>query len=243
MNETFARRYLTGNPLGATLRTVAEPGYPETLYAVIGVVSDTKYSSLREPSQPIAFVPIAQHPSLRPWPNVVIRSAGPPAVVIAAVKRAIAELRPNMTSGFTVLETQVREGLLPERLLAWLAGGFGILAALLAGTGVYAVIACLVARRRHEIAIRLTLGAGRTQVIRLVLGEMGALVVFGLACGAAVAAAAGRGASALLFGVTPRDPVSFVGAIGALLAIALVASLIPAFRASRVDATAALRSE
>jgi predicted permease len=243
VNQTFVRRYLSGNPIGTMLRTVAEPGYPETLYEVIGVVSDTEYSSLREPIQPITFVPIAQHPSLRPWPNIVIRSLGPPAVVIAAVKRAIAELRPNMASGFTVLENQVREGLLPERLLAWLAGGFGILAALLAATGVYGVIAYLVARRRHEIAVRLALGAGRTRVIRLVLGEMGVLLAIGLACGVAVATAAARGANALLFGVTPRDPAMFLAAPGVLVVIALVASSIPALRASRVDATAALRSE
>src|SRR5262249_48354470 len=68
VNETFVRRYLPGNPIGALLRTVAEPRYPATLYEVIGVVSDTKYSGLREPIQPITFVPIAQHPGLRPWP-------------------------------------------------------------------------------------------------------------------------------------------------------------------------------
>jgi putative ABC transport system permease protein len=229
--------------IGATLRTVAEPGYPETLYEVIGVVSDTKYSSLREPLQPIAFVPMSQHPSLRLWPNIVIRSSGPPAVVIAAVKRAIAELRPNMASGFTVLETQVRDGLLPERLLAWLAGAFGILAAVLAATGVYGVISYLVARRRHEIAIRLALGAGRTRVIRLVLGEMGVLLAIGLASGATVATVAARGANALLFGLSPRDPAAFLGAMAVLAGIALVACSIPALRASHVDATAALRSE
>jgi predicted permease len=243
VNENFVRRYLSGIPIGTMLRTVAEPGYPETLYEVIGVVSDTKYSSLREPIQPIAFVPIAQHPRLPRWPNIVLRSAGQPAVAIAAVKRAIAELRPNMTSGFTVLDQQVRDGLLPERLLAWLAGGFGLLAALLAATGVYGVIAYLVARRRHEIAIRLALGAGRTRVIRLILGEMGVLLAIGLACGATVATLAAQGANALLFGLTPRDPATFLGAIGVLAAIALVACSIPALRASRVDATAALRSD
>src|SRR5262249_19616034 len=231
VNETFVRRYLTGNPIGALLRTVAEPRYPETLYEVIGVVSDTKYSGLREPIQPIAFVPIAQHPSLRPWPTVVIRSAGPPTAVIAAVKRAIDELRPNMTSGFTVLDTQVRDGPLPERLLAWLAGGFGILAAVLAAIGVYGVISYLVVGRRHEIAIRIALGAGRSRVVRLVLGEMSVLLAIGVACGAAVATAAGRGANALLFGLTPHDPATFVEAIGLLFSIALVACWLPALRA------------
>jgi ABC-type antimicrobial peptide transport system permease subunit len=148
-----------------------------------------------------------------------------------------------MATGFTVFETQVRDGLLPERLLAWLAGGFGTLAALLAAIGVYGVISYLVVRRRHEIAIRLALGAGRTRIVRLVLGEMSVLLAIGLACGTAAATVATRGANALLFGLTPRDLTTFLGAIGLLSAIAIVACSIPAFRASRVDATAALRSE
>src|SRR5204862_830973 len=97
VNETFARRYLgSTTPIGATVRTVAEPRFPSTLYEIIGVVSDTKYSALREPIPPIAFVPIAQHPSPRPWPGIVIRSSALPSTVMAAVKRAVAQWRPSM---------------------------------------------------------------------------------------------------------------------------------------------------
>ncbi len=148
-----------------------------------------------------------------------------------------------MASGFTVLETQVRDELLPERLLAWLAGGFGIVAALLAAIGVYGVISYLVVRRHREIAIRLALGAGRARIIRLVASEMTVLLAVGLGCGAGAATVAARGAGALLFGLTPRDPATFFGAMGVLAGVAFVACSIPALRASRVDATAALRSE
>jgi predicted permease len=244
VNETFARRYLgPANPIGVTVRTVAEPRFPSALYEVIGVVSDTKYSALREPIPPITFVPIAQHPSPRLWPGIVIRSAAPPSTVMAAVKRAVGELRPNMTMGFSVFETQVRDGLARERILAWLAAGFGVLAALLATIGVYGVISYLVLRRRHEIAIRLALGAGRTRVARLILREIVVLLVVGLVLGGALAIAMASGASSLLFGLSPRDPMTLVEAAGALAVIGLVASSLPALRASRVDATAALRSE
>jgi ABC-type antimicrobial peptide transport system permease subunit len=162
---------------------------------------------------------------------------------MAAVKRAVGELRPNMTMGFTVFDTQVRDGLARERILAWLAGGFGVLAALLAMIGVYGVISFLVVRRRHEIAIRLALGAGRSRVVSLILRELVILLVVGLVLGAALAIAMASGASTLLFDLSPRDPMILVEAAGVLAMIGLLASSLPAFRASRVDATAALRSE
>jgi predicted permease len=244
VNETFARRYLApSNPIGAMVRTVAEPRYPSAVYEVIGVVSDTKYSALREPIPPITFVPIAQHPSPRPWSGIVIRSSAPPSTVMAAVRRSVGELHPKMTIGFTVFDTQVRDGLARERILAWLAGSFGALAALLAMIGVYGVISYLVVRRRHEIAIRLALGAGRTRVVRLILREIVSLLVVGLALGGALAIAMASGASSLLFGLSSRDPTTLVAAAGVLAAIGFLASSLPAFRASRVDATAALRSE
>jgi len=206
VNETFARRYLgPTNPIGVTVRTVAEPRFPSAVYEIIGVVSDTKYSALREPIPPITFVPIAQHPSPRPWPGIVIRSSAAPSTVMAAVKRAVGELRPNMTMGFTVFDTQVRDGLARERILAWLAGGFGVLAALLAMIGVYGVIAYLVVRRRRDIAIRLALGAGRSRVVRLILREIVVLLVVGLVLGASLAIAMASGARSLLFGLSPRE--------------------------------------
>jgi len=148
-----------------------------------------------------------------------------------------------MTMGFTVFDTQVRDGLARGRILAWLAGSFAVLAALLATIGVYGVISYLVVRRRHEIAIRLALGSGRTRVVRLILGEIAILLVVGLVLGGVLAVAMASGASSLLFGLSPRDPMTLVGAAGVLATIGFLASSLPAFRASRVDATAALRAE
>jgi hypothetical protein len=244
VNETFVRRYLSSaTPIGAQIRTAGEPRYPPRTYDIVGVVSDTKYSDLRGDVLPITFVPIAQHPSPPAWPNLVLRSSAPPDAVIAAVKRAIAELRPHMVTGFTVFDTQMREALLRERLLAWLAGGFGVLAAIVATIGVYGVISYLIVRRRHEIAIRMALGAGRGQVVGLILRETGLLVAVGLGVGTALTLIVARSASGLLFGLSPYDPATLVGAAGLLATMAAAAATVPALRASRIDATASLRSD
>ena len=162
---------------------------------------------------------------------------------MVAVKRAVGELRPNMTMGFTVFDNQVRDGLARERVLAWLAGSFGVLAALLATIGVYGVIRYLVVRRRHEIAIRLALGSGGRE-LSASFSERSPCCWSSAWCSEEVPAVGmASGASNLLFGLSPRDPMTLIGAAGALATIGFLASSLPAFRASRVEATAALRAE
>jgi ABC-type antimicrobial peptide transport system permease subunit len=127
--------------------------------------------------------------------------------------------------------------------MAMLSGFFGALAALLATIGLYGVVAYIMQRRRNEVGIRLALGARPGQVVRMVLRESGLLVAAGVAAGAALAAVAGRGAEALLFGLSPTDGATFAAAGALLAAIALTASLVPALRASRVDPMLALRQD
>ena len=244
VNEVFVRRFLPSkSPIGARLRTVGEPNYPPQTYEIVGVVSDTKYSDLRGEMLPIAFVPLTQHPNLRFWPTLVFRASGPVDAAIAAVKRDIAAVRPRMVIAFTVFEAQVRDGIVRERLLAWLAGGFGVLAAVVAMIGVYGVMSYLVVRRGREIAIRLALGAGRSRVVALILREMSLVVVAGLGAGTALTLGAARGARGLLFGLSPYDPAAIAGAAVLLAFMAAASAALPALRASRIDATSALRSE
>jgi putative ABC transport system permease protein len=244
VNEAFAHRYLAStNPIGAQIRTTGEPGYPPTVYEVVGIVSDTKYSGLREPFLPIAFVPIAQHPSPRAWPNMLIRTAGARPETISAIKRAVAQIRPNMFIAFTTLDAQIRDSLVPERLLAWLAGGFGVLASLLAFIGVYGILSYFALRRRREIAIRIALGAGRARIAALCVAGTGVSVAIGLAVGSAVATVAARAARGLLFGLSPADPATLASAVGMVAIVSLIASVVPVVRASRADATDALRCE
>jgi len=136
VNETFLRQYLgNADPIGAKVRTGAEPGYPEATYEVIGVVKDAKYGNLRQEIPPIAFAPAHQHPISGPWAAVVVRSSEPLPGVIASVKQRVAELDRSIRIDTSVLKTQVREGLARERLMAWLSGFFGLLAAVLVMIG------------------------------------------------------------------------------------------------------------
>jgi ABC-type antimicrobial peptide transport system permease subunit len=130
-----------------------------------------------------------------------------------------------------------------DRLMAALAGAFGLLAGVLAVLGLYGVIAYMVARRRNEIGVRIALGATRTRVIRLVLGEATLLLVFGLAIGVGFAAWAGRTAASLVYGIKPGDPLTISSAAALLALVALAASYAPASRASRLQPMDALREE
>jgi putative ABC transport system permease protein len=244
VNETFVRRFIAkANPIGALVRSVAEPGYPETLYEVVGMVKDTKYASLREEPTPIAYVPATQRPAHGPWAGIVIRSSSPLPEVIAEVRRKVSELSPEIEVRFTVFETQIREGLVSERVMAWLAGSFGTLAAALAMIGLYGVISYMVHRRRNEIGIRLALGASRADIVLLILREMFALLLVGLGIGTVISLAAAQGAGALLFGLSPHDVTTILASACLLAAVAGLASFLPALRASRVDPMVALRHD
>jgi putative ABC transport system permease protein len=141
------------------------------------------------------------------------------------------------------LQRAVRNGLVRERLMAMLSGFFGALAALLASIGLYGVIAYVMQRRRSEVGIRLALGAQPGQVVRMVLREAAALVGAGVVAGAALAVLAGRGTESLLFGLSPTDGITFLIAATLLASVALLASALPALRASRVDPMLALRQD
>ncbi|PYK97941.1 MAG: hypothetical protein DME19_14410 [Verrucomicrobia bacterium] len=244
VNETFVRRYLGNvNPIGATVRTGAEPNYPEAAYEVIGVVRDTKYSNLRQEIPPIAFAPAPQHPVPGPWAAIMIRSSGPLPGVIATVKQRTAELDPSIRLGTSVLRTQVREGLARERLMAWLSGFFGVLAAVLVMVGLYGLIAYITWTRRNELGIRLALGAQTGDILWLVLRQGLQLAALGIAIGLAGALALTGFLRGLLFGVAPTDPPTLIAISFLLLAVAFVACWLPARRAARIHPMEALRCE
>src|SRR5262249_45148790 len=135
------------------------------------------------------------------------------------------------------------KGLVRERVLAWLSGFFGLVAGVLALTGLYGVITYMVARRKNEIGIRLALGETQLGVIVLVLREVATMLCVGVAIGAAISLMASPGARSLLFGLDPQDPLTLLMACSALAVIALAAGLLPAWRASRLDPGVALRTD
>jgi ABC-type antimicrobial peptide transport system permease subunit len=159
------------------------------------------------------------------------------------VKRRVVALDPAITMRLGVFETGLRESLARERAMAWLAGGFGVLATLLATIGLYGVIAYATARRRHEIGIRRALGASRGDILRLILVEASITVAAGVALGMGSAHAAVGSAGALLFGLSPHDTTTFVAAACLLSVVAGIASAVPAVRALRVGPMTALRCD
>lgn len=159
VNETFARRLLHGrDPIGRTFRTIVEPGYPETIYQIVGVVKDTRYQELREAQQAICFVPSSQYPlGSGPFAQILIRSSVPLPALTEQVKSAIAGVSPDILIYFRVFRTMIRDNLVQDRLMAMLSGFFAALAMLLAMIGLYGVMTYMVARRRSEIGIRMAL--------------------------------------------------------------------------------------
>jgi ABC-type antimicrobial peptide transport system permease subunit len=162
---------------------------------------------------------------------------------MAEVRRKVIELSPEIRIEIRVFDRQIRDGLIRERLMTWLAGAFGALAAILAIVGLYGVISYRVLRRQNEIGIRLALGAGRLRIVLLILREVVVLLLIGLGTGTAVSLAAAQGARSLLFGLSPYDIPTVVASVCLLSLVAGVASFVPALRASRGDPIVALRRE
>jgi predicted permease len=241
VNQTFIRQFLGGaNPIGRALRTLPEPHYPATVYEIVGVIPDTKYSDIRAGTPPMAFAPASQFPTPGPWAVMMIYSNGSPET---AVKRALAASHPEVVVDFDDYQSDITDGLKRERLLAMLSGFFGALAALLAMVGLYGVMSYMITRRRNEIGIRVALGANRGQVVFMVMGEAARLLLIGLITGTLISLAAGRGAESLLFELKPHDPLTLLTSILLLAGIAALASFIPARRAAKVDPMVALRYE
>jgi ABC-type antimicrobial peptide transport system permease subunit len=226
------------DPIGKQFTTPQTTG-PIT---VIGVVGDTKHYTATEPAIPQLYAAHYQVPLI--FSSLVARVSGPPMSITNDVKKAIwAVDKDQPVWAIRSLEAQVDATQGQSRFLALLLGIFAGVALLLAGVGIYGVTSYGVAQRTHEIGIRLALGASADRVLREVVGRGVRLTLVAVAIGLVVAAAMGRLASAVLFGVTPIDPSALAGAALILGAVSLTACYIPARRASRVDPVVALADE
>ncbi|MCP9496320.1 MAG: ADOP family duplicated permease, partial [Pyrinomonadaceae bacterium MAG19_C2-C3] len=246
INGAMARRYFGDeDPLGKRLTF----GGPEekALYGeavtreIVGIVGDVRFE-LEETAKPEMYIPYAQAPI--GTMALVVRSAADPATLREPLRRAIREVDGTQTGySFKTMEGLLSESVAAQRLLMTLTNIFASLALILAGVGIYGVIAFSVAQRTHELGIRIALGAQTADVLRLVVGQGMTLAGIGLAVGLAGALALTRFLSSLLYGVSPTDAPVFVGTAVLLGAVALLASYIPARRATKVDPIVALRHE
>jgi len=245
VTRTMARHFFgVDNPIGRTFRTpVADSA--SAPYEIVGVVGDSKYNTLDETTQPIVYLPLGAKGGIRGWTqwNYELRSDLPMSTILPAARDAIVGVSPTIELDATTLSAQIHATLARPRLLATLSGFFGALALVLAVVGLYGTLAYDVTRRRNEIGIRMALGAAWRDVIRLVLGDAGRIVAAGIVVGAVLSLVGSRFVSSLLYGVAPQDVRTLVGAILILACTALIATLLPAWRAARTDPTEALREE
>jgi predicted permease len=244
VTESFVRTFLGGrDAIGQSFQIDASPGEPQPFLQIVGVTKDTKYSDLREPFAPLAHLAAMQDEHPGQSLLLVVRADTAMTAVTAAATRAIAEVNPAIAIQYQTVRDQVQQSLLRERLMARLSGFFGGLAVLIATIGLYGVMSYMVARRRLEIGVRMALGADRGMVIRMVLGEAAVLLGIGLVVGAGLSVLAARTADTFLYGLKPGDPPTIALAMAGLAAVTLLASWIPARRASRLAPTVALREE
>jgi putative ABC transport system permease protein len=239
VNETAAKVFWGGDAVGGRIRP---QGKADAWSEVIGVVADVKVNDLQEPPTPMIYTSVAQA-GVNAF-AIVARTNGDPAALTGALRTALREVRPSLpVTRLTPLEAYLGDALSGPRAAAALMGGFSLLALLLASLGVYAVVSFTVQRRTQEMGIRAALGAARSRLVGMVIGESLVVVSAGVIAGLLLAMVAVRGLDGLLFGVEALDGITFASAAALLLVTAGVAAFVPARRAARANPVEVLRSQ
>ncbi len=242
VNEAMARRYWPGeDPVGKQVPGACRNDAPAL---IVGLVGDSKWDSVESQVLPEMFIPYARAPFASFLVTFAIQTASNPTDVAAAVRRAIWEVDQDQpVIQVRTMQNVVRESLWRQHLSASMLGIFAAFAVLLAAVGIYGVFSYSVAQRTHEIGIRTALGASRGDILRMVVREGLLLTATGVGAGIVAALALTRLLASLLYGVRPRDPITFVALSLLLTAVAVLASYFPARRATKVDPIEALRYE
>jgi putative ABC transport system permease protein len=243
VNEAFVRRFLPEeDPIGRRF-TRGNPEDPEAFWVtIVGVVADSRRSGLTEPVRPAGFRPTSQGTPRSM--EVVVRTAGQPLAFVPELRRIMRELDPQMPIvQLRTVEQAMAETVATRRFVMLLLAVFAGLAVTLAAVGIYGVLSFLVGQRTREFGVRMALGAEPLAVLGLVLRQAMGHVLLGVLLGAAGALALTRLLASQLYGVSPTDPLTFVGVTALLVGVALLAAYLPARRAARVDPMIALRAE
>jgi predicted permease len=245
VSESIARRFFPGqNPVGKRLGRFDGPGTDGLNTEIVGVVRDVRPTLHAEPG-PMIYLSALQPPRLNAPPRIItVRISGDTGLAISAVRASIQRTEPGLLLDNVLPMTALLErDVARERLIAYLAGSLAFLALLLACIGLYGVMSYTVGRRTHEIGVRMALGAKPGDLTRMVIGDGSRVVLAGMAVGILAAIVVGRLVTTLLAGVTGSDPATLVAVAAALVLVSLMASYIPARRASRIDPAIALRTE
>jgi len=241
VNESFARRFFDGrDPVGRRVQTFGRP------FQIVGMVKDSKYYNLSEAPQPYFYLSFDQVHNGSGENGVAFyaRTDRDTSDLVPVLRREMSAIDPN-SAGLTAmpLSDYISAAWFGSRIASFLLAVLGAISMLLAGVGLYGVMAYSVSQRTREIGIRMALGANPGGVLRIVMREGLLLALLGIAAGIAIALAAAPRIAPLLYRVSPADPVSIAGAALFLIVVAVLASLIPALRATRVDPIRALRQE
>jgi putative ABC transport system permease protein len=238
ISQNLARRYWPGrDPLGARISVDGT-----TWATVVGVVGDVRADELQKEPYPQLYFPSTQMPKRMMF--LTVRTTGAPMSLVGSLRREVAALDPDLpVSDVLTMEQRFGRAVAKPRVNVLLLGGFAVVALVLAGIGIYGVISQMVAQRTREIGIRMALGANPGDVLRLMIRQGMTPALVGIALGLVAALAGSSLLASLLYGVSAKDPISFLLVPLFLASVAFFAAWLPARRATRVDPTEALRQE
>jgi predicted permease len=233
VNAAMAARFWPGqDPIGRHFKVIDET------VEIIGIAKNGKYRTLGEDAQPFMYLPIGY----RSHATLVVRAAGDPRSLLPALRQELQSLDPNVVPfDLETIQQYMALPLFPARSTALLLGAFGLLALVLAIAGLYGVMSYAVSQRTREMGVRMALGAANRDLLKLVVGHGLRLTLLGLACGLLGAFALTRVLASFLYGIRPTDPATFVAMPVLLALVTLLASYIPARRATKVEPMVALR--
>lgn len=245
VNEAFAKKFSLGrNAVGKLMSSGGPNKREDTLDTeIVGLVQDAKYSEVKDAVPPLFFAPYMQDDQLGDM-NFYVRTGTDAGATMTAIRNALAQIDANLPlQDMRTMTDQVKQNVFLDRMISTLSLAFALLATVLAAIGLYGVLAYTVSQRTREFGLRMALGANPSRVRFMVLKQVAIMTLIGVPFGVAISYATGRKIESLLYQMTGSDPMVFVGACVLLMAIALVAGLVPAIRASRIDPMKALRYE
>ena len=243
INETMAKQFWpTEDALGQRFKS-KDDQHRWAEYEVVGIAKDSKYKDVIEDPLPYFYKPIAQE--YMPLRNIQVRTSVPPETLQLQIATTMHDLAPGLPVSVKTMDEDLQglNGYLVFKLGAQLSGALGIVGVILTMVGVYSVVSYAASQRTHEIGIRMALGAGRRDVLGMVLASSLLTIGVGIAIGSAISFVGAKALGSFLVGVSPSDPLTFSLVIGLLLLVGLSACLVPAYRATRVDPLVALRYE
>jgi predicted lysophospholipase L1 biosynthesis ABC-type transport system permease subunit len=218
--------------------------HPDVWLTVVGVVGDVRHDGLDKSPAPTMYVDYEQRPErLRNGATLVLGATTPAELLATAVRTVVRDADPDVPVSISTMRIALDHSVAPRRFTTAVLAGFGALALLLAAVGIYGVLAYSVAQRRRELSVRMVLGGQPSDIRRMVVRDALRAVVPGLVVGAAVSFLLARSLGALVYGVGAVDPPSFAAVTALLLAVALLATYLPARRATRVDPLLAIRGD